>query len=55
MLFRSIIFQNRKPTSFDALEANSDTGFTRDEYVYGVKNRFNMGLGDWRLAYANVP
>lgn len=52
---KPIIFQNRKPTTFDALESNSDTGFNRDEYLYGVKNRFNMGLGDWRLAYANVP
>lgn len=52
---KPIIFQNRKPTEFGALEGSSDTGFTRDEYQYGVKNRFNMGLGDWRLAYANIP
>jgi len=52
---KPVIFQNRKPTTFDALEAGTETGFTRDEYQYGVKNRFAMGLGDWRLAYANIP
>jgi phage major head subunit gpT-like protein len=52
---KPVIFQNRQATEFAQLEANSETGFTRDEYLYGVKNRFNMGLGDWRLAYANVP
>ncbi len=52
---KPVIFQNRKNTEFGSLEGNSDTGFVRDTWQYGVKNRFNMGLGDWRLGYANVP
>lgn len=52
---RPLIFQNRMPTDFVALEGNSEAGFMRDEYLYGVKNRFEIGYGDWRLAYANVP
>ena len=52
---KPLIFQNRMPTDFVALEDSSDAGFMRDEYVYGVRNRFNIGYGDWRLAYANIP
>jgi len=52
---KPVIFQNRKNTEFGSLEGNSDTGFTRDTWQYGVKCRFNMGLGDWRLGYANIP
>ena len=52
---RPLIYQNRMPTDFVALEGNSEAGFMRDEYLYGVKNRFEIGYGDWRLAYANVP
>lgn len=52
---KPIIFQNRQETTFDSLEGGTETGFTRDEYQYGVKQRFAMGLGDWRMAYANIP
>ena len=52
---KPVIFQNRKETDFNALEGNSETGFMRDEYLYGVKNRFAMGVGDWRLAIASIP
>jgi phage major head subunit gpT-like protein len=52
---KPVIYQNRQPVQFDALEKGTDTGFTRKEYQYGVDSRFNMGLGDWRLAYANIP
>lgn len=52
---RPLIFQDREPTTFTALEGNSETGFMRDQYYYGVKNRFNVGYGDWRMAYASTP
>ena len=52
---KPVIFQNRKKTEFSRLEKDSETGFMQDKYVYGVKNRFNMGLGDWRLAIASIP
>jgi phage major head subunit gpT-like protein len=52
---KPLIFQDREATTFEALEGNSENGFMRNEYLYGVKNRFNIGYGDWRMAYANTP
>lgn len=37
-----------------ALEAQSESGFMRDEYLYGVRGRFNIGYGDWRQVYENI-
>jgi len=50
---KPIIFQSRVPVEFAALEANSENGFMRDEYVYGVRARYNVGYGLWQLAYGN--
>ncbi|HUV03641.1 MAG TPA: Mu-like prophage major head subunit gpT family protein [Armatimonadota bacterium] len=50
---KPIIFQSRVPVEFTALEANSENGFLRDEYVYGVRARYNVGYGLWQLAYGN--
>lgn len=52
---KPLIFQDRVPVEFGALESESDAGFMRDEYVYGVRTRFAVGYGDWRLAYVNIP
>lgn len=48
---RPIIFQSRTPVEFSALEANSENGFMRDQYVYGVRARYNVGYGLWQCAY----
>lgn len=48
---KPFIFQNRMPTTFTAVDqANSYEKFMRDGNLYGVKNRFNMGVGNWRQA-----
>ena len=50
-IVKPIIFQSRIPVDFQALEANSETGFMRDMYVYGVRARYNVGFGLWQFAY----
>jgi len=48
---RPIIMQDRVPTEFTGLEGNSDNGFMRDQWVYGVRARYNVGYGLWQCAY----
>ena len=48
---KGVILQMRKDFEFAALEANSETGFLRDVFYYGVRARYNAGYGDWRAAY----
>ena len=50
-IVKPMIFQSRIPVEFSALEGNSENGFMRDEYVYGVRARYNVGYGLWQLAY----
>ena len=40
---RALILQDREPLEFSALEGNSDSGFMRDQWVYGVRARYNVG------------
>jgi phage major head subunit gpT-like protein len=55
-LTRPIIFQNRIPVSFNALDDadSSESAFMRDHYVYGVRARYNVGYGDWRSAIGSA-
>jgi phage major head subunit gpT-like protein len=41
----------RKAFEFEALERNSENGFLRDQYLYGIRARYNAGFGDWRCAF----
>ncbi len=50
---KPVILQNRTPIEFAALEADSESGFMRDEYIYGVRARYNAGYGLWQMAYAS--
>lgn len=50
---RAIVLQMRKDFEFGALEANTETGFLRDQYLYGVRARYNVGYGDWRAAFGS--
>lgn len=52
---KPMIFQNRKATSFESLEGDSEQGFMRKKYHYGVDNRFEFAYGNWRYAYMSVP
>ena len=50
---KPVILQMRKDFDFEALEQNSETGFMRDVFYYGVRARYNVGFGDWRAAYGS--
>jgi phage major head subunit gpT-like protein len=52
-VIKPIILQSRTPVEFAALEADSESGFMRDEYVYGVRARYNAGYGLWQMAYGS--
>lgn len=51
---KPIIFQSRIPVEFTALEAASENGFMRDQYIYGVRARYNAGFGLWQTAYGSI-
>lgn len=48
---RAIVLQMRKEFEFASLEGNSENGFLRDQFMYGVRARYNAGFGDWRAAF----
>ena len=48
---KALVLQMRKDFEFNALEGSSEEGFMRDQYLYGVRARYNVGFGDWRAAY----
>lgn len=52
-IVKPVIFQSRVPVEFSALEGNSENGFMRDQYVYGVRARYNVGYGLWQMAYGS--
>lgn len=51
---RPFIFQDREPIEFVALEANSETGFLREKYLYGVRARYRITYAMWQCAYATT-
>ncbi|MBI4719474.1 MAG: Mu-like prophage major head subunit gpT family protein [Planctomycetes bacterium] len=51
---RPFIFQNRASVEFTALEGQSDEGYRREKYLYGVGARYAMTYGEWRYAIRNV-
>lgn len=52
-IVKPVIFQSRIPVEFAALESNSENGFMRDQFVYGVRARYNVGYGLWQLSYGS--
>jgi phage major head subunit gpT-like protein len=50
---KPVILQMRMPVEFAALEADSESGFMRDQYIYGVRARYNVGYGLWQMAYGS--
>ena len=52
-VIKPVILQSRTPVEFAALEADSESGFMRDEYIYGVRARYNAGYGLWQMAYGS--
>ncbi|MEN6581783.1 MAG: Mu-like prophage major head subunit gpT family protein [Armatimonadota bacterium] len=52
-IVKPVILQSRMPIEFAALEADSESGFMRDQYIYGVRSRYNAGYGLWQMAYGS--
>jgi len=52
-VLKPILLQSRTPVEFAALESDSETGFMRDQYIYGVRARYNAGYGLWQTAYGS--
>ena len=50
---RAIVLQMRKEFEFGSLEGSSENGFLRDQFLYGVRARYNAGFGDWRAAFGS--
>ena len=53
-MLRPFIFQNRAPVEFTALENQSDEGFRREKYLYGVRARYRLTYAMWQYAISNV-
>lgn len=55
---RAVILQQRSdvPVEFAALEngSGSEAAFMRDRFYYGVRGRYNVGLGLWQTAYGAI-
>ena len=47
---RPFIFQDREPVEFNALTDDSDEGFRREKFLYGVRARYRMAYGYWQYA-----
>lgn len=47
---RAFVFQDREPIEFTALEQESDAGFMREKYLYGVRARYRITYGYWQHA-----
>ena len=52
---KPIIFQERLPYEFQSLVSDSDEYvFIKDEYVFGVRARVNVGFGLWQTAFGST-
>jgi len=49
-VIRPFIFQDREPVEFTALTEDSDEGFRREKFLYGVRARYRMTYGYWQYA-----
>jgi len=47
---RPFIFQDREPIEFNALTEESDEGFRREKFLFGVRARYRMAYGYWQFA-----
>jgi phage major head subunit gpT-like protein len=47
---RPLIFQDREPVEFTALSEDSDEGFRREKFLYGVRARYRITYGYWQYA-----
>jgi len=51
---RPFMFQDRAPWEYNALVEDSEEGFKREKYLYGLRARYRMTYGEWRFCIRNV-
>lgn len=51
---KPIVLQKRVGVELEALESNSSSGFMRDQYLYGIRERKAVGYGLWQLGYGSI-
>lgn len=50
-VLKPILYQNRRPFKFTALDdLNNEHTFTKNEFLFGVDGRSNVGFGFWQTA-----
>lgn len=49
-VIRPFIFQDREPVEFGALAEDSDEGFRREKFLFGVRARYRLAYGYWQFA-----
>lgn len=49
-VIRPFIFQDREPVEFNAQTEDSDEGFRREKFLFGVRARYRMAYGYWQYA-----
>ena len=49
-VIRPLLFQDREPVEFNALTEDSDEGFRREKFLYGVRARYRLAFGYWQFA-----
>jgi phage major head subunit gpT-like protein len=49
-VIRPFIFQDREPVEFTALTEESDEGFRREKFLYGVRARYRLAYAYWQFA-----
>jgi phage major head subunit gpT-like protein len=49
-IVRPFIFQDREPVEFTALTEESDQGFKREKFLFGVRARYRLTYGYWQYA-----
>lgn len=52
-IIKPLILQKRTPVEFESLEGSTESGFMRDQFLYGVRSRYNAGFGMWQYAYGS--
>lgn len=51
---RPFIFQDREPIEFGSLTENTEEGFKREKYLYGVRARYALTYGYWQYCVRHV-
>lgn len=53
-VIRPFIFQDREPIEFGSLTEDSEEGFRREKFLYGVRARYRMAYGYWQHAVSTL-